>query len=121
MKQERPFIRNFIVALSSVIVTKLVFLAFNLKIFKFFMHFLTWLVILIDFILIVIALKLIFEWMKLDDVIDGVWVGVVIYCWLPLLTLPWIDNFWSALQNSTFFVIIGLAILLLGVKLRKRD
>ena len=117
---KNSYFRNFLIACYSGIGFLIILLAFGLNMFQSFLHFLTWFVILTDFILFIISLKLLFRWININDVIDGVWAGIVLYCWSPILTLPWTINFVDALKNSTFYMIIGLAILLFGYKLRKK-
>ena len=108
------------VAVASSIGFAIVFLAFGLNIFQSFLHFLRWLIILTDFILFLILLKKIFYWINISDLVDGVWAGVVLYCFIPIAKLPWLDNFVDAVKGLTLYILIGVIILYTGYRFRKR-
>lgn len=118
--EKNQYLRNFMVAVASSIGFAIVFLAFGLNIFQSFLHFLRWLIILTDFILFLILLKKIFYWINISDLVDGVWAGVVLYCFIPIAKLPWLDNFVDAVKGLTLYILIGVIILYTGYRFRKR-
>jgi hypothetical protein len=118
-KKKNSYMRNFTVALATSVGFAMVFLAFGLNISQSVLQVGAWIIVLIDFIFFLILLKLIFSWIEVGDVVDGVWAGIVLYCWKPIITLPWSNNPLYALKGSILPVIIGLAILFVGYFYRR--
>ena len=106
--------KNFVVACASAILLFIAFRAFKLDFLHSFTGFLWWLLVLVVFIVVMVILKAIFSWINTDEVINGVWGGVVLYCWAPIFNLPWAVNVWDALKAGSVYFIIGLIVLLWG-------
>jgi len=118
---KNQYIRNFVVALSASIGFAIVFLAFGLdNLFSSFLSTLTWLIILIDFIIFLIIVKLIFNWVDVYNIVDGVCIGVVFYCWTPIVIQPWFSDFWYSVSSSVMYFFIGFIVLSIGYFFRKR-
>ena len=123
MKIERtPFLQNFIVACASSIGFAIIFLAFKLNISTSFSDSLDFFIILITFILFMLILKTIFTWINIPDILDGLWIGVGLYCWsfIPKLFLFENYGFITALKKSTIYAIIGLVIIISGYLIRRK-
>ena len=116
--KKNPYLQNFIVTCAGAIGFSIVFLAFGLDIFHSLKAFFSYLAILIGFTLFVLLLKGIFKWVDMDEVVNGVWIGIALYCWSPIFTLSWLTNFWNALAGASIYFVIGLVILIAGYLFR---
>jgi hypothetical protein len=113
------YLKNFIIALGSWIALLIAFLAFGINM-QSFQGSLIWFFVLIDFILFLFLMKILFPWFNKNEIIHGVWAGLVLYCWAPILKLSWVNNFINALKISIIYLIIGIAVFFLGYWLMKK-
>ncbi|MHA1678021.1 MAG: hypothetical protein ACTSW3_04510 [Promethearchaeota archaeon] len=118
--KKNQYLQNFVVACAGGIGLAIVFLAFGLNVFHSLFDTLLWFGILIGFLIFLGILKFIFPWIKIRDLVDGIWIGIVLYCWSPIVTLPWKENVIDALKGSSVYFLIGLVILIIGYLYRRR-
>jgi hypothetical protein len=112
--------RDFILTCGVGIGFAVTFFMFGLDIFHSLPDFIKGLSVLAGFTLIMILLKLVFRWMDMNDVIDGVQMGIVVRCWAPIFSLHWHDDFWFALKVAGIYFVFGMVILLIGYFLSRQ-
>ena len=118
--EKNSYLQNFVVTCAGGIGFYIAFLSFGLNISQSFSDFLSWLSLSFILILFIIILKIIFRWVDISDLIAGFWTGIVLYCWSPILTLPWLYNFVDSLIGATSYFLIGLIIFFIGYLCTKR-
>src|SRR3989344_8363331 len=120
MEIKSAFIKTFLTTIVVLIGSFIAFLPLGLKIFNSFNDFLIWLSVLLVLIVFAILSKLTFKWIKSSEIIYGIWIAAVLYCWSPILFLPWFSDTWNSVSSATLYIIIGFAILLTGYFYRKK-
>ncbi|MCK9544627.1 MAG: hypothetical protein M0R03_21610 [Novosphingobium sp.] len=110
---------NFMMIIVGIIGSKIAFLAWGLNIFNSCSELFGFLVILIIFVFFIFLLEIFFKGFKIQEFFDGLWIGVVVYCWKPIASLSWAEDWLLAIQNSSFYFIIGFIVLFLGYLYRK--
>ena len=118
--KKNQYLQNFAVACAGGIGFAIVFLARGLRVFHSLFDTLKWFGILIGFLIFLSILKSKFSWIKIRDLVDGIWIGIVLYCWSQMVTLPWKENIIDALKGASALFIIGLVILFVGFLYRRR-
>lgn len=113
------YFHNFIIVFSGIVGLRIAFWAFGLNIFNSYSDLLCFLGILILFGLFVFVSEKIFSWIKIHDFFDSLWIGVGLFCWSPIINLPWKENFLLALKGFPIYFLIGFVILLIGYLFRK--
>jgi len=118
--KKNQYLQNFVVACAGGIGFAIVFLARGLSVFHSLSDTLKWFGILIVFLIFLAVLKSIFSWVKIRDLVDGIWIGIVLYCWSPIVSLPWKENVRDALKGASVLFLIGVIILFIGYLYRRR-
>jgi hypothetical protein len=112
----KNYFKNFLVAFGSGIGFAIAFLAFGLKFNKSIFYFF---VILIYFVSFMIIFKLLCDLfninIKINEVLDGVWGGLSLYCFSQIFTLSWSINFINAIKESIIFIIMSIVIFFFGM------
>jgi len=117
--KKNQYLQNFVVTCAGSIGFAIVFLAFGLKVFHSLFDTILWFGILIGFLIFLGILKLMFPWIKISDLVDGIWIGIVLYCWSQIVTLPWKEGVIEALKSASTYFIIGFLILFIGYLCRR--
>ena len=113
-----PYWQNFIITFTGAIAYAIAFLAIGLHFLNSFYDVLKWFGILIAYSFFMILITYVCRLLKIkdriNDIMDGVWIGLVVYCWTPILPLFFNNTFYVALESSSLYFIFGLAILIRG-------
>lgn len=119
--KKNSFLQNFVINFAGFVGTNLALLAFDLDIFGSMVDAITGLIIVADLLLVLYLVKLAFSWVDLDNIFDGIWIGVVLYCWAPIVGLIWESKEFSTFfYQSSMYLVIGLVVLTIGYFFRRR-
>lgn len=118
--KKNPYLQNFVVVCAGGIGLVIVFLAFGLDIFHSLFDTIIWIEIILGFCSFMIILKLIFPWINIKDLMDGIWIGIGLSCWSRIGTLNWQENLIDSLKGASIYFVIGLVILFLGYSCRRQ-
>jgi len=118
--KKNPYLQTFVVACAGAIGFSIVFLARGLTVFHSLSDTLKWFGVLFGFLLFLGLLKWIFSWINLRDLVDGIWVGIILFVWSKMATLPWKENIFDALKAASVIFLIGLVLLVVGFLYRRK-
>ena len=115
---KNPYLKNFVFACAVAIGLKIALLAFGLRLFNSYSDTLAWIAIFFLFLLVLVLSQL-FIGIRIPDLLDGIWAGIVLFSWGQILTLPWFEHPAESLARSLVYVLIGLFVFGLGFFFRK--
>jgi len=118
--KKSSYLWKFIVTCGVGIGFAIAFFMFGLDIFHSFSDFIKGVALLVGFALAMTLLKVVFSWIDTNDMIAGIQMGVVVRCWVPIFSLPWKLNFFSALKGAIVYFVFGSVILLLGYYISRK-
>ncbi|MFW5990745.1 MAG: hypothetical protein ACOCQX_00810 [Candidatus Nanoarchaeia archaeon] len=121
MRQRNNYFNNLLVSFGSGVALLIAFQTYSLEFITNAFHFLIWLIWLCNFIVFILILKMIFPSLKISSIMDGVWAGIVISIWAPIVKQPFFTNLPGALASSVVYLVFGGIVLFLGYVFRIKD
>lgn len=108
------YTRDLMIALFSFLALSITMRAFGKNICSLNSDFWLLLIILVDYLLFLIAVKIWFTSIEISDIYNGTWAGLVLYCWAPILDMDWLIDPLVSAQKSALFFLIGLIVAVIG-------